>query len=169
MKKNKVLDTAHVTVSTSDLALFLNVSSKTLAAWVKVGMPKLKYGCFDLCSAFAWWLKNISNPATEKEKNARADYWEAKATKGALEVEALKDSHIDISEIEAGWKCRADQIEKALSAIADDYTALLPGKSAEEIRQICQDYIYQLRCNFAKHGKFVPVVMPGLPKRRKQR
>jgi len=157
MKKNKPLDTAHVTVSTSELALFFSVSSKTIAAWVKMGMPKLKYGQFDIYASFAWWIENINKPSSDKEEKARERYWQARAEREEISVKQLAQTVMSREEVEAGWTFRLKEMILGLESLP----AIFPDDSRE--RKILREYIHRLRDNYARTGKYTPVVMPGLP------
>lgn len=48
-----------ISVSSKDLALIFNISTRTIWAWVSKGLPKLGRGQFPLLECIRWWRENI--------------------------------------------------------------------------------------------------------------
>jgi phage terminase Nu1 subunit (DNA packaging protein) len=141
---------------TNLVAAFFDVTTMTLTNWQKMGLPKISRGKYDLRACFRWWDECVNKPKTKKEEKAREIYWQAKAEREQISVKQLSQTVMSREEVEAGWTFRLKEMILGLESIP----AIFPDKSQE--RKILNEYIYRLLDNYARAGKYMPVVMPEL-------
>lgn len=102
-----------LTCNTKQLASILGVSTVTVAAWTKAGMPKLAKGRYDLPAVVPWALEHVTGNDKTTEEARRALYVAQERHK-SLETRIL-----------AGSVVPADDIRHFCHALASLYTSSL--------------------------------------------
>ena len=149
----------------SAVAELFGVTDRTIRNWRNEGMPEAANGKYKLHECFAWWLENINKPSSDKEEKARERYWAAKANREEHAVKMLIGESIARDQVEKEWCGRLVEVIKGLDSQLSVFPSLLSNKTADEIRALVDDYNRKLRENYAREGKFTPVVKQKQPKK----
>lgn len=146
-------------ISTGELCKLLSVSRMTISTWVNAGMPKLEHGTFDLLEAFPWWLQNIhSNKEDQDEtiKDAKCQYWKAKAESTKIEVEKERDSLFPARKIPGEWAGRCREMKAGMEYLTKILSEKLPGMNQDEMRDVIADEVWKLLDIYSSKGRFTP-------------
>ena len=123
--------------TTTQLTKLFDVTKKSIAEWIKKGMPQISRGKFMVRDVVLWWLDNImAEKASEEEASARDRYWLAKAEGEEIKVSNLKKELASISEFEQQEAYRAAGLRGSLRGLTSRLVSALEMKSREEIRPI---------------------------------
>lgn len=150
---------------TNEIADLFGVTTMAVGLWVKKGCPKLGRGQWDVKEVFEWWLANIyQSPGGGAEDNdesmleAKRLYWSAKAEGERIKVEQTKANLIPKKDIANEWSFRVSEICSGLNALSMRLPPLLEGKNQIDMRDIIDSEVWNLRDNFARHGRFCPKI-----------
>jgi len=149
----------------SAVAELFGVTDRTIRNWRAEGMPEAADGKYRLHECFAWWLENINKPSSDKEEKARERYWQAKASREEHAVKILIGESIARDQVEKEWCARLIEVVRGLESQISVFPSLLCDKTAEEIRDLVESYNRKLRENYARDGKFTPVIKKAQPKK----
>lgn len=144
-------------VDTTTAATFFGVTSKTIAAWTKAGLPKVAFGTYNLKACFDWWGKEINTGNEEHDESltdSRRRYWKGRAEDIEMDVAMKKGNLISQKEVEDLWSLRAGEIKIALLAADKHLPIICEMKPAEEIKKIVKAYTYQILSAYTRPGKF---------------
>jgi phage terminase Nu1 subunit (DNA packaging protein) len=166
--KAPITSIVNMIFSASAVAEFFGVAPRTIRHWVSEGMPKIGHGKFNLMECFAWWNENMNNSSSATEEKARERYWIAKARREEHQVKVLEDSVLDKEKLETEWCKRVQELVKGLDSQASVFPPLCAKKDEKTIKKIIEEYNYKLRSNYARYGKFTPVVTKTTGKKKKK-
>jgi len=144
-------------------------SSGTLSKWKEAGAKEAFVGRnqWDLKIFLKWWLENIYGEPQDTDnplKQAKLEYWQAKAEGERIRIEQLKENLISREVIAKEWGWRMVEVANGLDALKDRLPPLLEGKDQTEMREVLDEEIQGLKENYWREGRFCP--RDALPKRR---
>ena len=153
MKTNPVNS---LSVSTQAIADFFGVVSKTICEWVKQGMPKEKYGSYDLKKCFDWWQENIN--ATKEDTNPklvelRAEGQKIKNQREQIKLDAERGLLISREEVIDQWCKRIAVVRQSLLSLPVRLPPIVEGKTRQEIRAIVNDEAVRILEDYSRPGQ----------------
>jgi len=123
-------------VGTADLASLLGVTSKTIAEWTKLGMPKLAFATYDFRQVFPWWRDKIYKGPEDKDQTvteAKRRYWLGKADQIEVKTAALKGEYARKEDVRRVVSETVSQFRNAARSWASRLSPILAGKTADEM------------------------------------
>lgn len=144
-------------IDNTGLASFFGVTSKTVCAWAKEGMPKESHGLYNLKKCFDWWCDNVE--ATREDNNPklielRAEGQRIKNEREKLKLDAERGVLISIDEVVDQWCKRIAAVRQSLLAMPVRLSPVLEGKEQQEIRAIIKDESYRILEDYSRAGKY---------------
>ena len=140
-------------VTTKQLCYLFDRSRKTIAEWIKHGMPRIKQGVFDLRAVHTWWLESIYR-VPEEEGDDSITEWRRRERRAKAQQEELK-----LGEMEKRFML-VEEHEKILSVACGDLRSTMLSWSArlfptdDESRQALRQEVHELLENFVKCESF---------------
>ncbi|MBF0410940.1 MAG: hypothetical protein HQM10_26585 [Candidatus Riflebacteria bacterium] len=145
--------------STDELSSLFGVTRKCISDWCAKGMPKVKYGVYDLQVVFPWWQDNIGSNEEDRDETllqAKRQYWMAKAESERLKVDKEKENLFPKSEILQEWVGRVGEIKAGLRSLEVRLPPVLEGKNQEEMGDIIEKETWLLLDTYSRNGRFTP-------------
>jgi len=156
MEENKISLTpdGDVLITTAVLAKVLETSPKSIAAWHKSGMPKVRTGWWSLHDVLVW--RGINSKIGDLSDQARrlradADYRESKAASEALKLAVEEGRFLPAEEISADLRHLFMVIKRSLMAMGHNVAVNLSGidrDAANEAKRIVDSTVYDVLTNF---------------------
>ena len=149
MNENKVIITEldEVLLTTSMLAKILNTSPKSIAAWHKAGMPKVKTGWWNIADVLEWrgTSTNTGDVSDEARKSkADADYRESKAEKESISLAVLKSEYISKEEVDRQWTVVGTTMKTNLMLWTKTLAPELAHLDMRSVEKVLSDAVYDL-------------------------
>ena len=144
---------------TDELSGLFGVTRKCISDWCAKGMPKVKYGVYDLKAVFSWWQDNINSSEEDRDEDiteAKRQYWMAKAESERLKVGKEKELLFPKSEILEEWTGRCGEMKAGLRSLEVRLPPVLEGRSQPEMRDIIADEVWKLLDTYYREGRFTP-------------
>jgi hypothetical protein len=143
-------------LSASELALFFKVTRKTIAEWVKIGMPKRSYNVYSSADCLQWWQENIDSAQNGgKAGSARDRYWLAKAESEEIKVSKHKGELAPIAEFEKNEAHRMASLRGSLMALPGRLALALEMKDRESIRETIKREVWAMLENFQRNKSYL--------------
>ena len=146
-------------IDTTAIASFFEVTAKTVAAWVKQGMPKESYGVYNLKKCFDWWLENVQETKSDNDPGItalKAENLRIKNDRESMKRDAEKDLLFSKSEIIQEWVKRIVEVRQGLLSLPSKLPTLLEGKVQQEMRPIIREQVVRLLDTYSRAGRFTP-------------
>jgi len=144
-----------IPTTTSQLATLFQVTSATIANWVKIGMPKAAHGRYDLFQAMNWWMETINKGAdNEMTTDARDRYWNAKAEEAEIKVAEIKKELMPKLEILGEWGRRIGVVRQTLLSLPIALPPVLEGKDPRTMRDLIRAEAVKILEEYCREGKF---------------
>jgi hypothetical protein len=146
-----------IVCTADDLRLAFDVANKTIHEWVKLGLPKLARGQYDMIACCRWWRKNIvgrDDPKDRDMNEAKRQYWVEKAARMRLEREATERKLLPKADVLKEWTWRVAEVTAGLSLLASRLPPALEGKDQIEMAETVRAEVKLIRDNYARGGKF---------------
>jgi phage terminase Nu1 subunit (DNA packaging protein) len=87
-------------LTTKQVSQGFHVTAKTVAEWVKRGMPKEGHGKFDFFKVCEWWAENIYRiDDTSNVVDAKEKYWQAKARREVVKADEAEGRVVDLQQV----------------------------------------------------------------------
>jgi len=136
-----------IIVSTQQVGAFFGVTPRAVQLWVKTGCPKHRHGKYDLQKVFHWWIDNVYKTVAEDGddslKEAKRQFWWARAKREDLKAEQEKGSLLPKHEVEkAAFEC-ARHVRDSILQIPDRIGAILAAERDEF--KVKQELLKELR------------------------
>lgn len=148
-------------LGTSEVAKFFGVTSKCVSNdWRKAGCPQVKRGTWDLKAVFDWWWENIASERAAKMggdeslNEAKRQYWWSKAEEGQIKVTQAKEDLIPKENVYKQWAQRMAEYKNGCFGMVNGLPPLLEGKDQADMRQIIEDYVWNMFKRVTRYGKF---------------
>jgi phage terminase Nu1 subunit (DNA packaging protein) len=135
-------------LSTQQVADFFSVTSKTVAAWAKQGMPKVGYGKWNLKRVFDWWKSNIALPPDrhdERMLDFRRTLESEKVREKQIKNEMLLGNLMKKGDVKAWLSGEFAIILGMLEAIPDRISVQLDGMPWQAIHEAISKEIMSIK------------------------
>jgi phage terminase Nu1 subunit (DNA packaging protein) len=87
-------------LTTSQAAQGFQVTPKTIASWVKRGLPKKKHGEFDFFTIVSWWAENICRTDDSSEvMDSKEKYWAARARREVVRADEAEGRVVPVDQV----------------------------------------------------------------------
>ena len=141
--------------SQDQVAKVFRVTSRTVANWVKDGMPVTKEGRYDIVEIQTWRFHKKNKKRTGDED----DDWDAKYREYKAKLEQIKfkttiGELIPMREVEAGLIQISIAIKRALLALPRSVAPRLVGLESREIENILRERVEEIINLFAQDNIF---------------
>jgi hypothetical protein len=124
------------TVRSAALAELLGVTQKTIAAWVKLGMPREAFGIYNFRRVFPWWMDNINSGPEDRDETvtaAKKRFWLEKVENLRLKNGILRGEFVAVEEVLQAHGAIVGSIKNAVRSWASRLPPMIAGKSQEEM------------------------------------
>ncbi len=141
--------------SQEQVAKVFKVTSRTVANWVKEGMPVTKDGQYDLLEIQSWrFHRRFSKDADGKEVDWDAKYREFKARIEEGKFLTMIGQLISMQEVEDGLIQISTEIKRALLSLPRSLAPRLGGLEPREIEKVIRERVEEVINLFAKDRIF---------------
>jgi len=162
MQESKVVltDKEEVLLSTAILAKVLKTSPKSIAAWHRAGMPKVKTGWWDLSEVLAWrgQCAGGDKPSDEARKlKADADFKETKAAQEAIKLATEEGRYMATGEVTADLKRLFMVLKKSFLAMGHNIAIELNSFNAEAAllaKKVVDDIVYDALAQISQNAVY---------------
>lgn len=154
-------------IDNTGLAAFFGMTSKTICAWVKQGMPKESFGLYNLKKCFDWWCENIDDNKTESDPTItalKAENLRIKNDRERMKRDTEKGLLFPKADISSEWVKRIAEVRQGLLSLPVRLAPLVDGKTQDEIRAIIKEAVYRLLTAYSRDGRFTPPEKKGKKK-----
>lgn len=147
-------------ITTTQAAEIFGTTKKTIAEWVKRGMPKHKHGQFDAALIVQWWADQVYRAEDDNEGilEAKESYWKAKARNETVKADLAEEKVMPVEDFKKAWAWRVSEIFNGVLSWSMRLSPLLAGKKDKEIQSIVYNEAWMLCDKFSRTGKFTPAV-----------
>ena len=147
-----------IILNAQDIMKLYGITSKsTVAGWVKLGMPKISAGKFDLFKVHEWKRgRDEADSDSDNAKKSKEKYLKYHADLEEMKVKKAKEELIPLSKILPEWCARVGEIMQSLEGIAVKLPPLLEGKTQKQMYKILYDEVGRMRDSYARTGKYTP-------------
>jgi phage terminase Nu1 subunit (DNA packaging protein) len=130
-------------LTTSQAAQGFQVTKKTIAEWVKKGMPKKKHGEFDFFTIVSWWAENIyRSDDSAGVIDAKEKYWAARARREVVRADEAENRVVPVDQVRDEAFQLARTVRDAILNVPDRISAELA--SYTDVHQVNQKLILEL-------------------------
>ena len=141
--------------SQEQVAKVFEVTSRTVANWVKDGMPITKDGFYDLVEIQSWrFHRHNSRGSKDKDIDWDAKYREYKARLEESKFKAMIGELVPMREVEAGLIEISIAIKRALLSLPRTVAPRLTGLEPREIETIIRERVEEIINLFAQDKIF---------------
>ena len=156
-KKEAEASTKPAFLTAQEMSKMFGVTVKTIAEWVKVGMPKKAFNSYDSELCLKWWQENIESAKEGggKVASARDRYWLAKAESEEIKVSKHKGELAPISEFEKNEAHRMASLRGSLMALPGRLALALEMKDRETVRETIKREVWAMLENFRRNKSYL--------------
>lgn len=149
--------------STEQLCQLFRVTRKTIAEWVKKGMPKIAIGTFDFQKVFPWWMDGIYQGLEDRDETiteAKRKYWVERARRETMRNDIQVGALLPCDKVYPAWSERAADLRQSLITLPPRMAPILSSRSEDEIRSKLREEVFTILTNFCRDGIYTPQKPP---------
>lgn len=117
---------------------------------------------WDLKKYLTWYLSNIIDSSGDEKdeslREARLEYWRAKAQEKVFELNVRKDKFLAIEKVSNEWAKRLANLARSLENLSDRLPPMLEGKSRREMGSILKAEVWAFRMAYSQRGRYTPQI-----------